>query len=632
MKKQKKRYEGGLAMESKKIIEFRNIVKNFDGQIVLKGVNLDIYENELMKKQKKRYEGGLAMESKKIIEFRNIVKNFDGQIVLKGVNLDIYENEFVTLLGPSGCGKTTLLRILGGEFRNIVKNFDGQIVLKGVNLDIYENEFVTLLGPSGCGKTTLLRILGGFLDADEGQVIFDGEEISKKPPYERELNTVFQKYALFPHLNVYENIAFGLKLKKVSKDIIDQKVMKMLKLIGLEGYEKKNTTLLSGGQQQRVAIARALVNEPKVLLLDEPLAALDLKMRKEMQYELKRIQQEVGITFIFVTHDQEEALTMSDKIVVMNNGEIQQVGSPEDIYNEPSNRFVANFIGESNLIPGTMLEDYKVRFDDVVFDCVDFGFKENESVDVVIRPEDIDIVPLEDGKLTGEVLSVLFKGVHYEIIVETVPGTSVTVNMRVIRNQDVTSEDGKEKISANNFYVDVDDVETLDDKEVIALSNAQAWTVEDEEYVSIAKVEYEVAKEEGQYPVAFTTVNGTRIERTIYVVDQPFVKNEKANEAVMAFNFQKTVDEILESQALDTDLKTWANAQGWKLSDENQSVDLSVDYDFEPENVTEGIYKITFWTTGREMKIHTTDYFKEGQEVGLTFFPEDIHVMSKVGY
>ena len=268
----------------------------------------------------------------------------------------------------------------------------------------------------------------------------------------------------------------------------------------------------------------------------------------------------------------------------------------------------------------------------MVFDCVDFGFKENESVDVVIRPEDIDIVPLEDGKLTGEVLSVLFKGVHYEIIVETVPGTSVTVNMRVIRNQDVTSEDGKEKISANNFYVDVDDVETLDDKEVIALSNAQAWTVEDEEYVSIAKVEYEVAKEEGQYPVAFTTVNGTRIERTIYVVDQPFVKNEKANEAVMAFNFQKTVDEILESQALDTDLKTWANAQGWKLSDENQSVDLSVDYDFEPENVTEGIYKITFWTTGREMKIHTTDYFKEGQEVGLTFFPEDIHVMSKVGY
>ena len=518
------------------------------------------------------------------------------------------------------------------EFRNIVKSFDSQVVLKGINLDIYENEFVTLLGPSGCGKTTLLRILGGFLEADEGSVIFDGEEISNKPPYERELNTVFQKYALFPHLSVYENIAFGLKIKKVGKDIIDQKVMKMLKLIGLEGFENKNTTLLSGGQQQRVAIARALVNEPKVLLLDEPLAALDLKLRKEMQYELKRIQQEVGITFIFVTHDQEEALTMSDKIVVMKNGEIQQIGSPQDIYNEPANRFVANFIGESNILSGTMIDDYKVMFDDIVFDCVDYGFKRNEKVDVVIRPEDIDIVDVKDGKMTGEVLSVLFKGVHYEIMVETVPGTSVTVNMRVIRNHEVTSEDGKEKISANNFYVDVDDVEEMDDKEIIAFSNAQAWEVETDDYISIAKVEYELEKEEGQYPVTFTTADGTSIERTIFVVNQPFVKNEKANEAVMAFNFFKTVDEINDSQALDTDLKTWANAQGWKLSDEDQSVDISVDYDFEPEEVTEGVYQITFSTTGREFKIHTTDYSEEGQEVGLTFFPEDIHVMSKVVY
>ncbi len=518
------------------------------------------------------------------------------------------------------------------EFRNIVKSFGNQIVLKGINLDIYENEFVTLLGPSGCGKTTLLRILGGFLEADEGNVIFDGEEISKKPPYERELNTVFQKYALFPHLSVYENIAFGLKIKKISKDVIDQKVMKMLKLIGLEGYEDKNTTLLSGGQQQRVAIARALVNEPKVLLLDEPLAALDLKLRKEMQYELKRIQQEVGITFIFVTHDQEEALTMSDKIVVIKNGEIQQVGTPQDIYNEPANRFVANFIGESNILPGIMLEDYKVQFDDIIFDCVDFGFKPNEKVDVVIRPEDIDIVNVEDGKMTGEVLSVLFKGVHYEIMVETVPGTTVTVNMRVIRNHDVTSGDGKEKISANNFYVDIDDVEDLDDKEIVALSNAQAWEVESDEYVSIAKIEYDLEKEEGQYPVTFTTANGTSIERTIFVVDQPFVKNEKANEAIMAFNFLKTVDEITESQALDTDLKTWANAQGWKLSNEDESIDISVDYDFEPEEVTEGVYKITFSTTGREFKIHTTDYSEEGQEVGLTFFPEDIHVMSRGVY
>lgn len=518
------------------------------------------------------------------------------------------------------------------EFRNIVKSFDGQVILKGINLDIYENEFVTLLGPSGCGKTTLLRILGGFLQADEGDVIFDGEEINQKPPYERELNTVFQKYALFPHLNVYENIAFGLKIKKMSKDVIDQKVMKMLKLIGLEGYENKNTTLLSGGQQQRVAIARALVNEPKVLLLDEPLAALDLKLRKEMQYELKRIQQEVGITFIFVTHDQEEALTMSDKIVVLKNGEIQQVGTPQEIYNEPANRFVANFIGESNILPGVMLEDYKVRFDDITFDCVDFGFKENEPVDVVIRPEDIDIVDVKDGKMTGEVLSVLFKGVHYEIMVETVPGTSVTVNMRVIRNHDVASEDGTEKISANDFYVDIDDVEALDEKEIIALSNAQAWDVASDEFISVAKVEYELTNQEGEYPVTFSTAKGTSIQRTIFVVDQPFVKNEKANEAVMAFNFFKTVDEIQESQALDTELKTWANAQAWKLSDENQSVDLSVDYDFDAEDVKEGVYKITFWTTGREFKIHTTDYSREGQEVGLTFFPEDIHVMSKVGY
>ena len=518
------------------------------------------------------------------------------------------------------------------EFRNIVKNFDGQIVLKGVNLDIYEKEFVTLLGPSGCGKTTLLRILGGFLEPDEGSVIFDGEEISKKPPYERELNTVFQKYALFPHLSVYENIAFGLKIKKMSKDVIDQKVMKMLKLIGLEGYENKNTTLLSGGQQQRVALARALVNEPKVLLLDEPLAALDLKLRKEMQYELKRIQQEVGITFIFVTHDQEEALTMSDEIVVMKSGEILQVGTPEEIYNEPANRYVANFIGESNILPGVMLEDYKVRFDDITFDCVDFGYKQNEPVDVVIRPEDIDIVPVEKGKMTGEVLSVLFKGVHYEIIVETVPGTSVSVNMRVSRNHDVTGENGKEKISASDFYVDLEDVKKLDDKEIIALSNAQAWNPETDEYISIARIEYDVQEEIGQYPVTFSTANGTSIERTIFVVNQPFVKNEKANEAIMAFNFFKTVDEIQESQALDTDLKTWANAQGWKLSNEDQSIDISVDYDFEPENVKEGVYKITFSTTGREFKIHTTDYTEVGQEVGLTFFPEDIHVMSRMVY
>ena len=307
------------------------------------------------------------------------------------------------------------------EFRHIVKSFDDQVVLKGIDLDIYENEFVTLLGPSGCGKTTLLRILAGFLEPNEGAVIFNGEDIKNLPPYKRELNTVFQKYALFPHMNVYDNIAYGLKIAKMSKDVIDQKVMRMLKLIGLEGFEKRDVTLLSGGQQQRVAIARALANEPRVLLLDEPLSALDMKLRKEMQYELKNIQQEVGITFIFVTHDQEEALTMSDKIVVMKEGEIQQVGTPEDVYNEPVNKYVAQFIGESNIMNGVMLEDKKVKFDDIVFDCVDVGFKPNEPVDVVIRPEDIDIVDVDQGKMTGTIESVLFKGVHYEIMVETVP-------------------------------------------------------------------------------------------------------------------------------------------------------------------------------------------------------------------
>lgn len=518
------------------------------------------------------------------------------------------------------------------QFRNIVKEFDGQIVLKGVNLDIYENEFVTLLGPSGCGKTTLLRILGGFLDATEGEVIFDGEDISQVPPHKRELNTVFQKYALFPHMSVYQNIAFGLKIKKMSKDVIEQKVMKMLKLIGLEGFENKNVTLLSGGQQQRVAIARALVNEPKVLLLDEPLGALDLKLRKEMQYELKRIQQEVGITFIFVTHDQEEALTMSDKIVVMKDGEIQQVGTPQEIYNEPENRYVANFIGESNIIPAVMLEDYKVKFDDLVFDCVDFGFKDKQPVDVVIRPEDIDIVDVKDGKMTGEVLSVLFKGVHYEVMVETVPGTSVTVNMHVIRNRDVTSENGKEKISANDFYVDIEDVKSIDDAEIIARADAQAWNPETDDYISISKIDYDLKEEIGEYAVTFSTSSGTSVERKIIVVNQPVVKNERANEGVMAFNFFKTVDELDESVALDTDLKTWANAQGWKLNDEDESVDIYVDYDFDPEHIEEGTYKVTFSTEGRELKIHTTDYVEEGKEVGLTFFPEDIHVMEKMGF
>ncbi|MBP3852955.1 MAG: ABC transporter ATP-binding protein [Erysipelotrichaceae bacterium] len=518
------------------------------------------------------------------------------------------------------------------EFKHIVKAFDESVILKGIDLDIYENEFVTLLGPSGCGKTTLLRILAGFLEPTEGQVIFDGEDIARIPAYKRDLNTVFQKYALFPHLNVFDNIAFGLKIKKMSKDVIEQKVMKMLKLIGLEGYENKDINHLSGGQQQRIAIARALVNEPKVLLLDEPLGALDLKLRQEMQYELKRIQQEVGITFIFVTHDQEEALTMSDKIVVMNAGEIQQVGSPEDIYNEPANEFVARFIGDSNIIRATMVEDKKVRFDETDFDCVDVGFKPMEPVDVIIRPEDIEIVDKDKGKLSGEVLSVLFKGVHYEVMVETVPGTSVRVNMHVISNNALTSADGKEMISANDFYVDLEDMKDLDEKEIIARADAQAWDPQTDEYISISQIDTDLKEEIGEYNVTFSTPASTSITRKIWVIDQRVTENKKANEAASAFNFFKTVDEIQESMALDTDLKTWANAQAWKSNDESESIELSVDYDFDPEQIKEGVYPVTFWTPGREFMIHTTEYTEEGKEVGLTFLPENIHVMEKMGF
>ena len=291
-------------------------------------------------------------------------------------------------------------------------------MLRGISLDIKSREFVTLLGPSGCGKTTTLRIIGGFEQPDSGDVLFEGRRLNDVPPYRREINTVFQRYALFPHLNVAENIAFGLHIKKMNPAEIKLKTREMLSLVGLSGFEARDVTSLSGGQQQRVAIARALVCEPRVLLLDEPLGALDLKLRKDMQIELKRIQQRTGITFIYVTHDQEEALTMSDRIVVMNHGVIQQVGSPTDIYNEPENAFVADFIGESNILDGVMLDDYLVKFFGRKFQCVDKGFEKNEPVDVVIRPEDIDIVPPEEGHLCGTVTSVTFKGVHYDTIVD----------------------------------------------------------------------------------------------------------------------------------------------------------------------------------------------------------------------
>ena len=304
------------------------------------------------------------------------------------------------------------------ELKGITKSYDGEKVLNNINLYIRDGEFITLLGPSGCGKTTTLRIIGGFERADEGELYFDGAEISEMPAHKRQVNTVFQKYALFPHLNVYENIAFPLRMKKMRENDIKEKVAKMLSMVALSGFENKSVSTLSGGQQQRVAIARALVSHPKVLLLDEPLGALDLKLRKDMQNELKTIQKAVGITFIYVTHDQEEALSMSDTVVVMADGEIQQIGTPTDIYNEPKNAFVADFIGESNIVDGVMLADKRVRMSGHTFDCLDGGYSKNEQVDVVVRPEDVDVVAPENGMLTGIVTNVTFKGVHYEIIVD----------------------------------------------------------------------------------------------------------------------------------------------------------------------------------------------------------------------
>jgi spermidine/putrescine transport system ATP-binding protein len=303
------------------------------------------------------------------------------------------------------------------SLKNISKSFDHQMILNNISLDVKKNDFVTLLGPSGCGKTTTLRIIGGFESPDKGQVFFNDKNITKRPPHKRNINTVFQKYALFTHLNVYENIAFGLKIKKMSSDKIRKKVDWALNLVNLKGYENRRIQQLSGGQQQRIAIARAIVNEPEVLLLDEPLGALDLKLRKDMQYELKELQRTLGITFIYVTHDQEEALTMSSTVVVMNDGIIQQADSPEAIYNEPKNAFVADFIGESNIFSGVMLDDFKLEMFNYMFPCVDKGFSKNEAVDVVIRPEDVTLIKKDDQFLSGKVVDCIFKGVHYETYV-----------------------------------------------------------------------------------------------------------------------------------------------------------------------------------------------------------------------
>ena len=514
---------------------------------------------------------------------------------------------------------------------NISKSFDNQMVLDDLNLYIRENEFLTLLGPSGCGKTTTLRILGGFETPDKGQVIFEGRDITNLPPNKRNFNTVFQKYALFPHMTIAENIAFGLKISGKSKSYINDKIKYALKLVNLDGFENRMPDSLSGGQQQRIAIARAIVNEPKLLLLDEPLGALDLKLRQDMQYELIRLKNELGITFIYVTHDQEEALTMSDKIVVMNAGEIQQIGTPTEIYRYPVNEFVANFIGETNIIDGVMQDDDLVVFEDKKFPCRARGFNKNEKVDVVIRPEHLDIVPRAEGMLKGVVKSQLFKGMHYDTVVETRVGTTITVKMQVSQDRPVLNADAGEKISASAFLIDVEDVGELDDAKVVALASAEAWDVETEEPISIKNVEYDIKPEVGSYSVTFTTAAGTSITVKAAVMAENRVESKVYQEEIYAMNFFKKVEDIQESIALDTDLETWASASAWSLEDGEQVEISDVKYDFDPETIEPGVYDVTFSTEGYEYKVSTTRACEEGAEVGLIFRPEDIHVMKKEG-
>ena len=517
------------------------------------------------------------------------------------------------------------------RLRDLCMAFDDELVLDHINLYINDSEFLTLLGPSGCGKTTTLRIIGGFTTPTSGDVTFDGVRINDVPPHKRQINTVFQKYALFPHLDVFENIAFGLRIAKVPAEEIEERVTEMLGVVSLKGFEHRKITQLSGGQQQRVAIARALVNRPKVLLLDEPLGALDLRLRKDMQNELKKIQQAIGITFIFVTHDQEEALTMSDKIVVMNAGEIQQIGTPTEIYRTPVNEFVAKFIGETNIIDGVMLEDDLVMFEDKKYACRARGYNKNEKVDVVIRPEHLDIVPRAEGMLKGTVKSQLFKGMHYETVVETRVGTSITVKMQVSQDRPVYNEEKGEKISANAFLLDVEDVEELDDAKVVALASAEAWDAETEEPISIKTVEYDIKPETGNYTVTFATANDTSITVKVLVVAQNRVESKVYQEEIYAMNFFKKVEDIQESIALDTDLETWASASAWSLEDGEQVEITDVKYDFDPETITPGVYDVTFSTEGYEYKVSTTHAFEEGEQVGLVFRPEDIHVMKKEG-
>ena len=521
---------------------------------------------------------------------------------------------------------------------DLCKSFHKLDVLKHISVDFEKNEVVSIIGPSGGGKSTFLRCLNLLETPTSGQILFDGVDICAKgqskhiDQHRQKMGMVFQHFNLFPHLTVKKNLELPPSLLKLKdKEAISKRADELLARVGLADKANAYPKSLSGGQQQRIAIARALVNEPSVLLLDEPLGALDLKLRKEMQQELKYIQQEVGITFIFVTHDQEEALTMSDKIVVMNAGEIQQIGTPTEIYRYPVNEFVANFIGETNIIDGVMQGDDLVVFEDKKFPCRARGFNKNEKVDVVIRPEHLDIVPRAEGMLKGVVKSQLFKGMHYDTVVETRVGTTITVKMQVSQDRPVLNADAGEKISASAFLIDVEDVGELDDAKVVALASAEAWDVETEEPISIKNVEYDIKPEVGSYSVTFTTAAGTSITVKAAVMAENRVESKVYQEEIYAMNFFKKVEDIQESIALDTDLETWASASAWSLEDGEQVEISDVKYDFDPETIEPGVYDVTFSTEGYEYKVSTTRACEEGAEVGLIFRPEDIHVMKKEG-
>ena len=521
------------------------------------------------------------------------------------------------------------------EIKHLNKYFGDLHVLKDINLTVKRGEKLVMIGPSGSGKSTLIRCVDYLEEPTSGEVIIDGTPLTKKNHLEmarKYSSMVFQQFNLYPNMTVLGNLTLApIKLQKKSKEEATEIAIAALKRVGMAHKAGEYPQNLSGGQQQRIAIARALVNEPSVLLLDEPLGAVDLKLRKEMQQELKYIQQEVGITFIFVTHEQEEALTMSDKIVVMNAGEIQQIGTPTEIYRTPVNEFVAKFIGETNIIDGVMLEDDLVMFEDKKYACRARGYNKNEKVDVVIRPEHLDIVPRAEGMLKGTVKSQLFKGMHYETVVETRVGTSITVKMQVSQDRPVYNEEKGEKISANAFLLDVEDVEELDDTKVVALASAEAWDAETEEPISIKTVEYDIKPETGNYTVTFATANDTSITVKVLVVAQNRVESKVYQEEIYAMNFFKKVEDIQESIALDTDLETWASASAWSLEDGEQVEITDVKYDFDPETITPGVYDVTFSTEGYEYKVSTTHAFEEGEQVGLVFRPEDIHVMKKEG-